>query len=119
MAVSDNWQKAAPSSTFGTPALDFYVVDAGADVETNWSASNSRFAKAVRGVQLVANLYMVGMPGGNAFTIAVASGTCPGRNPGAITGRNTALEAAINAAAGVDCAVYYAAFDGNSFVYND
>jgi len=119
MAVSDNWQKAAPSTTFGTPAIDFYVVDLGADAETNWSASNSRFAKAVRGVQLVANLYMVGQPGGNAFTIAVASGTCPGRNPGAITGTNSALEAAINEAAGVECSVYYGAFDGNSFVYND
>jgi hypothetical protein len=119
MAVSDNWQKAAPSSTFGTPALDFYVVDVGADVETNWSASNSRFAKAVRGIQLVANLYMVGAPGGNAFTIAVVSNTCPGRNPGAITGTNSALEAAVNEAAGAESSVYYAAFDGTTLVFND
>ena len=119
MAVSDNWQKAAPSTTFGTPALDFYVVDVGADVETNWSASNSRFAKAVRGIQLVANLYMVGMPGGNAFTIAVVSNTCPGRNPGAITGTNSYLQDAIDAAAGVNSAVYYAAFDGNNMVWDD
>lgn len=119
MAVSDNWQKAQPSTTFGTPALDFYVVDIGADVATNYGNSNSLFAKAVRGIQLVANLYMVGQPSGQSFTIAVASGTCPGRNPGAITGTNSALEAAINEAAGVECSVYYAAFNGTQLVSND
>ena len=118
MAVSDNWQKAAPSSTFGTPALDFYVVDMGVDVSTNWSASNSMFARAIRGIQLVANLYVVGEPGGNAFTIAVASGTCPGRNPGATYGTNSALEAAINSATGEECTVYYAALNGNTLGFN-
>ena len=119
MAVSDNWQKAAPSTTFGTPALDFYVVDVGADVETNWSASNSRFAKAVRGIQLVANLYMVGAPGGNAFTIAVVSNTCPGRNPGAISGTNSALQDAVNSATGEESSVFYGTFRGTQLVFND
>ena len=119
MAISDNWQRTAPSTTFGTPALDFFVVDLGTNVETNWAQSNSLFSKAVRGIQLVANLYMVGQPGGNAFTIAVVSNTCPGRNPGAIGGTNTALEAAINSATGEECSVYYAAFDVNSLVFND
>jgi hypothetical protein len=119
MAVSDNWQKAAPSTTFGTPALDFYVVDVGADVETNWANSNSLFSKAVRGIQLVANLYMVGQPNGQYFTFAVASNTCPGRNPGAITGRNSYLQDAINSATGQSSYVYYAAFDGNNMVWDD
>jgi len=119
MAVSDNWQKAAPSTTFGTPALDFYVIDMGTDVEDGWDESNSMFSKAVRGVQLVANLYFVGRPNGNQFTVAVASNTCPGRNPGANSGTNTALEAAINEAAGVECSAYYAAFDGDDLEYND
>lgn len=120
MAVSDNWQKAAPSTTFGTPALDFYVVDMGVDIEGegDWANSNSTFAKAIRGIQLVANVYVVGNPGGNAFTIAVASGTCPGRNPGANYGRNSALEAAINEAAEVECSVYYAVLNGNSLQFN-
>lgn len=119
MAVSDNWQKAQPSTTFGTPALDFYVVDLGVDVATNYGNSNSLFARAVRGIQLVANLYMVGQPSGNAFTIAVASGTCPGRNPGAITGTNSNLEDAVDAATGASSSVYYAAFDGSTMVFND
>jgi hypothetical protein len=119
MAISDNWQKTAPTTTFGTPALDFYVVDLGTNVETNWAQSNSLFSKAVRGIQLVANLYMVGQPGGNAFTIAVVSNTCPGRNPGAISGTNTALENAVNAATGEESSVYYASFDGNNLVFND
>lgn len=119
MAVSDNWQKASPGTTFGTPAIDFYVIDLGTNVETNWANSNSLFSKAVRGVQLVANVYMVGRPGGNAFTIAVASGTCPGRNPGAISGRNSALEDAINAATGEECVAFYADFRGNSMVWDD
>jgi hypothetical protein len=121
MSISANWQKAAPSTTFGTPALDFFVVDMGTDIEGegDWAESNSLFSKAIRGIQLVANLYMVGQPGGNAFTIAVVSNTCPGRNPGAISGTNTALEAAINSATGEECSVYYAAFDGNNLTFND
>lgn len=119
MAVSDNWQKAAPSTTFGTPALDFYVVDLGVDVETDWELSNSLFSKAVRGVQLVATVYMVGQPNGNRFTIAVVSNTCPGRNPGAISGTNTALEAAISSATGAEVNAFYAAFNGSNFNWND
>jgi hypothetical protein len=119
MAVSDNWQKAAPSSTFGTPALDFYVIDLGTDVEDGWADSNSMFSRAVRGVQLVANLYFVGRPNGNQFTVAVASNTCPGRNPGAIGGVNTILQDAINSTTGTECAAYYAAFDGDNLDYND
>ena len=122
MAVSDNWQKAAPSSTFGTPAIDFYVVDMGTDVEGegDWADSNSLFSKAVRGVQLVANLYFVGKPNGNYFTVAVASGTCPGRNPGAISGSNATLSARVNEAAGISSAtVYYAEHRGNDMVWDD
>jgi hypothetical protein len=119
MAISDNWQKAAPSIKFGTPELDFYVVDLGTDVETDYELSNSLFSQAVRGIQLVANLYMVGTPSGNSFTIAVARGTCPGSNPGAITGTNSFLQDAVDAATGESSSVYYAAFDGASFIYND
>lgn len=118
MAVSDNWQKAAPSTTFGTPALDFYVVNAGTDIESGWDESNSTFAQVVRGIQLVATLYMVGQPNGNSFTFAVASNTCPGRNPGANYGTNSILENAINSAANTECSVYYAAFDGDTLRYN-
>ena len=121
MAVSDNWQKAAPSTTFGTPALDFYVIDMGTEIEGegDWELSNSMYAKAVRGVQMVANLYMVSQPNGQNFTIAVASNTCPGRNPGAVSGTNSALEAAINEAANVECSAFYAAFNGGIFTWND
>jgi len=119
MAISDNWQKAAPSTKFGTPELDFYVVDVGDDVETDWELSDSLFSKAVRGLQLRANLYFVGAPGGNSFTIAVARGTCPGSNPGAITGTNSFLEDAVDAATGESSSVYYASWDGTTLVYND
>lgn len=120
MAVADNWQKAAPSTTFGTPALDFYVVDMGTDVETDWDESNSLFSKAVRGIQLVANLYFVGKPNGNYFTVGVASGTCPDRNPGAISGSNATLGARVNEACGISSVtVYYAEHRGNSMVWDD
>lgn len=119
MAVSDNWQKAAPSTTFGTPALDFYVVDMNTDVETDWDESNSLYSKAIRGIQAVANLYMVGAPDGQNFTIAVVSNTCPGRNPGAISGTNSYLTDAINAATGEECYAYYAAFRGSNMVWDD
>lgn len=119
MAVSDNWQKAAPSTTFGTPALDFYVVDLNTDVETDWEDSNSLFSKAIRGIQLVATLYLVGAPVGNAFTVAVVSNTCPGRNPGAISGTNSALQAAVNSATGEESSVFYGTFRGTQLVFND
>lgn len=119
MAVSDNWQKAQPSTTFGTPALDFYVVNMGADVENEYGASNSLFARAVRGIQLVATLYLVGRPNGSEFTFAVVSNTCPGRNPGADSGTNSFLQDAINAAANVECSVYYAVLNGDSLDHND
>lgn len=119
MAISDNWQKAAPSSRFGTPALDFYVVDVGADVETDYDVSDSLFSKAIRGIQLRATLYFIGAPVGNAFTIAVVSNTCPGANPGAITGTNSYLQDAVDEATGESSAVYYAAFSGTQLVYND
>jgi hypothetical protein len=121
MAVSDNWQKAAPSTTFGTPALDFYVIDMGTEIEGegDWELSNSLYAKAIRGIQQVANIYMVGRPNSQNFVVAVVSNTCPGRNPGAIDGTNSYLQDAINAAAGVECYAYYAAFNGSSFNWND
>jgi hypothetical protein len=121
MAISDNWQRTAPSTTFGTPALDFYVVDVGADVEgeIDWEASDSLYSKAVRGIQLVATLYMVGRPSGRYFTFAVVSNTCPGRNPGATSGRNSNLQNAIDSATGESSYVYYAAFDGNNMVWDD
>ncbi len=122
MAVSDNWQKAAPSTTFGTPAIDFYVVDMGTDVEGegDWAASDSLFAKAVRGVQLVANLYFVGKPSGNYFTVGVVSNTCPDRNPGAISGSNATLTARVNEACGISSVtVYYAEHRGSNMVWND
>jgi len=121
MSISDNWQKAQPSITFGTPALDFYVVDVGTEIEGegDWAESNSLFSKAIRGIQLVANLYMVGQPNGSRFTIAVVSNTCPDRNPGADSGVNTALTAAVDAATGQETSVYYAAFNGSNFNWND
>ncbi len=121
MAVSDNWQKAQPSTTFGTPELDFYVIDMGTEIEGegDWELSDSMYAKAIRGVQLVTNLYMVSRPNSQNFAIAVASNTCPGRRPGADSGTNNILEAAINEAAGVECSAYYAAFNGGNFIWND
>jgi hypothetical protein len=120
MSISANWQKAAPSTTFGTPAIDFYVVDMGTDVETGWAESNSLFAKAVRGVQLVANLYFVGKPDGNYFTVGVVSNTCPDRNPGAISGSNPILTARVNEAANISSAtVYYAEHRGNDLDWDD
>jgi hypothetical protein len=77
------------------------------------------FSKAVRGVQLVATVYMVGQPNGTRFTVAVVSNTCPGRNPGAISGTNTALEAAISSATGAEVNAFYAAFNGSNFNWND
>jgi len=127
--MSDNWQKAQPSTTLGTPALDFYVINFSENIEevdigegnmqSVWQESNSTYAKAIRGIQMIADLYMVGPPQNNSFTIVVASNSHPGSNPGSYRTENSYLSNAITEATGLPCDAYHAAFNGSSFYYND
>jgi hypothetical protein len=120
MAISDNWQKAAPSTRFGTPELAFFAIDAGTDIETNWDQSNSMYAKVVRGIQLTSTLYVLGKPNGNWVTVATNLNTTPfgeGESAGN-GGTNSKLKASIDSAAGTNCTVWNAELNGGGLNYD-
>lgn len=73
--VAANYNKAQPSTTFGTRELLFLQVDMGTNVETGYTNSDSLYAKAIRGLQSTCELYGVGTPNGNWFTAIAAANT--------------------------------------------
>ena len=96
--VASNYAKAAPSSRFGTRELSFYSV-ALTGVETNYTDSNSNFAKAIRGIMLNAEVFFVGTPAAGAFVVAVATDTCGNEIEGA-SSRTLSLKEAVDVATG-------------------
>lgn len=72
--VAANYLKTKPSTRFATRQLTFF------DVQVNGCASNpynadSLYSKAVRGVQVAAEIYAVGEPASDHFIVVVASDT--------------------------------------------
>ena len=72
--VAANYLKTKPSTRFATRQLQFY------DVQVNGCAtdpydSNSLYSRAVRGVQVAAEIYAVGEPYSDHFMVVVASDT--------------------------------------------
>ena len=118
--VAENYLKARETTTMGTRDLAFFQVDMGTDVETNYTNSDSLFAKAIRGLQQRVELYAIGTPNGNWFTVVASSTTAPmGEGQVAQDGdRVSDIESAINDAAGVDCAVWNALLNGSNLENN-
>lgn len=96
--LGDNAYKAAPSSKFGTRELEFYSVTI-TDVHVGYTASDSTFAKAVRGIQQVAEVFFVGTPSSDAFVVAIAGDTNNGQASG--NANDESLEVAIERALAV------------------
>lgn len=69
-----NNYKSFAASNFGTRELAFYSVTI-TGVHTSYTASNSLFVKALKGVAQVAEIFFVGTPASDAFVVAVASNT--------------------------------------------
>jgi hypothetical protein len=93
-----NNYKSVPSSKFGTRELAFFSVTI-SGVHTSYTASNSTYVKAIKGIQQVAEVYFVGTPASDAFVVAVALDTDNGQ-----TSANTndeSLEVAIERALAV------------------
>lgn len=72
--IAANYLKTKPSTRFATRQLTFF------DVQVNGCASNpylsnSLYSKAVRGVQVAAEVYAVGEPNSDHFMVVVASDT--------------------------------------------
>jgi len=120
MSISENWQKTAPTSTLGTPALAFFAINIDGDLENDFELSDSLFAKAIRGVQAVADIYLVGRPNGSWVTVATTANTTPfgvGEEVGD-GGRNSKLEAVISEATGQEVTVWNAYLDGNDLNFD-
>lgn len=113
MAIKDNYVRIFPVTSMGTPELAYFVVDMGLDVGTNYSASDSLYSKAVRGLQEKTDLYMVGTPSGNIFAFAARASSIPGAVAGATTGTIASLGVAIASFCGEETIVSYSLATGN------
>ena len=134
-----NYEKAQPSSQFGTRELSYFQVDMNTEVEFNndpapagYLDSGSLYEQAVKALQQRIELYAVGAPNGNWFTVIASANTAP-FNIDAVTkqqnqsnqngGRVTALEAVIDEAFSADlvpvtCNVWNGELVGND-INND
>ena len=73
-SVSANYLRTTPSTRFSTRQLQFFEVTL-SGVETGFDATDSLFSKAVRGVQVAAEVYAIGIPSSNKFMVVVADDT--------------------------------------------
>ena len=100
MSLNDNWRRSYPTTQLGTAEMEFFVVDMGFDIQTNASDKNSAYSRAIRGLQSKAELYLIGQPSGNLFTVVARTGSVSDARPGAITGTSTSLSNAVAEACG-------------------
>ena len=113
--VADNYLKAqAPFSRFSTRNLNFYSVEL-TGVETDFDLSNSLFAQAVRGIQLNAEMFYVGLPSAGSFIVAVAEDTVQDEIEGA-SSRTWSLKEAVDQATGETSTVSQVQVVGSAFV---
>ena len=127
-----NYEKAQPSSQFGTRELSYFQVDMNTNVDTNYTASGSLYEQAVKALQQRIELYAVGAPAGNWFTVIASANTAPfnidavtkqQNQPNQDQQRVTALEALIDEAFSADlvpvtCNVWNGELVGND-INND
>jgi hypothetical protein len=69
-----NYLKAKPSTRFATRQLAFVEVQV-TGVANNPYDSNSLYSSAVRGIQVVAEIYAVGEPASDKFMVVIAQDT--------------------------------------------
>ena len=135
-SIAKNYERALMDTMFGTRQISYYVVNL-SGVSTNYWSPSSTFAKAIQGIQSVAEIFSIGRPSSNNFVVGVAYNTAAGSipayanpakwgdvpsDPGApadITGTNAILKTAIDGATGGSSTVYFANFNGDSLVYDD
>jgi hypothetical protein len=124
---SRNYEKAQPSSQFGTRELSYFQVVMNTNVETDYEESDSLYAQAVKALQQRIELYAVGRPNGSWFTVIASANTAP-FNIDAVTKQQNqanqdgyrvdALEAIIDNACGVSCHVWNARLNGSEIENN-
>ena len=116
-----NTRKTVDTSKFGTRELSFHQIQNLDGAGTNYTDSNSVFFKAVRALQEQVEIYTVGTPSGNAFTVVIAADTCP-YDDGESNGdgnRNARLEGIIRTATGDSNVVVWNTKLRGDFLDND
>ena len=134
-SIAKNYERALMDTMFGTRQLSYYVVNL-SGVDTNFWNPGSTFAKAIQGIQSVAEIFAIGYPNGSNFTVAVAFNTAAGSvpayanpfvwgatpsnpsGPADVSGTNAVLKTAIDGATGGSSTVYFANFRGDTLVYD-
>ena len=72
--VAANYLKARPSTRFSTRQLAFVEVQI-TNVQNNYQDSDSNYSRAIRGLQVVAEVYAVGVPASGYFMAVIAQDT--------------------------------------------
>ena len=111
----------SPQSNFATRKLAFVVVDMNTDVTTDFDEIGSVYQKAVQGIQQIAEIYALGQPSGNRFTVILSDDTLPYDDGQAYAdgGENSPLSRAIRETTGVSGAwAYNAGLNGDDLSYD-
>ena len=125
---SRNYEKAQPSSLFGTRELAYLTVNMNTDVESNYLNSGSLFEQAIKALQQRVEIYAVGRPSGNWFTVIASATTLPFNIDSVTKQQNqhnqdgeriTALEEVVNATCETNCRVWNALLNGSGFNWDD
>lgn len=117
--VSANYLRTTPSTRFSTRQLQFFEVTL-SGVETNFDSVDSDFSRAVRGVQVAAEVYAIGIPSSNKFMVVVADDTANNGDDSDIDGEYTnakgqTIKAAIDASTGGNSTVTRKLMVGGAF----
>ena len=109
-----------PQTNFATRKLAFVVVDMNTDVATDYNTIGSLFQRAVQGIQQIAEIYALGQPSGQYFTVVLSDDTLPYGDGEEIAdgGNNSPLEDAINEATGASCTAWNANLNGDNLSYD-
>jgi len=110
-----------PQTNFATRKLAYVVVDMNTDVETDFDQIDSLYQKAVQGIQQVAELYALGQPNGQLFTVVLSDDTLPYDNGQSVYdgGENSPLSRAIRETTGQGSAwAWNARLDGSNLNYD-
>lgn len=110
-----------PQTNFATRKLAFVVVDMNADVETDFDQIGSLYQKAVEGIQQIAEIYALGQPNGNRFTVILSDDTLPYDDGQAAYdgGENSPLSRAIRTTSGQGSAwAWNASLNGDNLNYD-
>lgn len=112
-AVAQNYLKAVETTQMGTRQLAFFQVRI-SGASTNYTDSDSTFAKAIRGMQSVVEIYGISRPSGDEFTVIASADTAPfpANRSNGDGNRNSILEDAVDAATGGSSTIFNGLFRG-------